>query len=98
MHLSTCGAAEGDEVGNEEKREEDVRAAVGASVLAHHAFGLIVVTCARATTHSAETTLSGYLPTPTSVSFSPAQTILPACLLQSTCGLQQELYLGGINM
>ncbi len=46
MHLSTCGATEGDEVGNEEKREEDVRAAVGASVLAHHALGLIVVACA----------------------------------------------------
>ena len=48
-HLSTCGMADGDEVGDEEQREEDVSAAVGASVLAHHAPGAIIVACATAT-------------------------------------------------
>ena len=42
VHLSTCGMAEGNKVGDEEEREEDVRAAVGARVRAHHAPGGIV--------------------------------------------------------
>ena len=44
VHVSTCGMAEGNKVGDEEEREEDVRAAVGARVRAHHAPGCIVAT------------------------------------------------------
>ena len=86
----TCGVAEGDEVGDEEQREEDVRAAVGACVVAHHAFRLVVVACARTTRPillrrrsqvecSRGPCLPPFtlLPTPTGVSLPPVQTILP---------------------